>query len=471
MQSNRAERKWSDLLLPLSLFVPGLAAFAMLSVTSRKAWPAAATVATCLALVLGGAYWVLELPGFSMIRFPWTAVLVTMFFPAWGAAAGADLFLRAPDASARRRRALIAAVLCICAGLGVYYVIRIVAFLNGEKAQYQSLTSAVLALIGLAVIAASSLTLSRGAWGSRLFSLGAVVLVLAQLSAFPFKAISAPYERPGEHGEIKRLLGNRPPPAGRALSLHDLLHGYNLTDRIRSVLGIEESFLPWRFRQIRERVRLIQVLGYLDIPAVARMPGFLHAMDLEYLAVKPQESSLFEALGMRPVARDERAVLLYNPQRMGTAWVNYSVRRLPNDEAAFQHITSKDFDPHVEVVVTDRLKNTYPERSAHLATPPRALRRPSPTALEIDVDLPRPGVLVVSEAAYPGWSVTVNDEPAEWVRADFVLRGVELGRGSHRVRFEYRSPALRWGLALSIAGVALLVVAFGIGYARAPRRE
>jgi hypothetical protein len=471
MQGSKGERTFSDFLLPLSLLVPGLAAFTLLSVTSRKAWPAAATVATCLALVLGGAYWVLLLPGFSMIRFPYTAVLVTMFFPAWGAAAGADLFLRSPEASARRRRALIAAVLCVCAGLGVYYVFRIVALVNGEKSHYQSVTSVVLALVGLAVIAASALTLSRGAWGSRLFSLGAVVLVLAQFSVFPFNALTAPYERPGEHGEIKRLLGKRPPPAGRALSLHDLLHGYNLTDRMRSVLGIEESFLPWRFRQIREKVRLIQVLGYLEIAVVARMPGFLSAMDLEYIAVKPQEASLFEALGMVPVARDERAVLLHNPARMGTAWVNYGVRHLPDDEAAFQHVTGKDFDPHVEVIVTDRLKHSYPERAAHRATPPRALRRPTPTVLEIDVDLPRPGVLVVSEAAYPGWSVTVDDQPAEWVRADFVLRGVELGQGSHRVRFVYSSPALRWGIVLSLAGVALLLAAFGIGYARARRRE
>ncbi len=470
MQPKTAERTWLHFLLPLSLFVPGLVGFALLSVTSRKAWPAAATVATCLALVLGGGDWVRRLPGFSMIRFPYTAVLVTMFFPAWGAAAGVDLFLSSPEASARRRRWMTAGVVLGCAVMGVYYVIRIVGFLKGGEAQYQTLSSCVIALLGVLAMAGAALTLRRGALGRRLFYGGALLLLLAQMSAFPFNAAPAPYARPGEHGEIKRLLGTRPPPSGRALSLHDLLYGYNLTDRIRSVLGIEESFLPWRFRQIRERVRMIQVIGYLDMPVIASMPGFLHAMDLEYLAIKPQESGMFEALGLIPVARDERAVLLYNPARMGPAWVNYNVRHLPGDQAAFEHITSKAFDPHVEVVVTDRLKHTYAAGAAPPVTAARAVRRISPTVLEIDVELQRPGVLVVSEAAYPGWSATVNGKPTPWFRANFVLRGLELGAGSHRVRFVYTSPALRWGVLLSSLGVALLGVAFGLGYAQARRR-
>jgi hypothetical protein len=191
---------------------------------------------------------------------------------------------------------------------------------------------------------------------------------------------------------------------------------------------------------------------------------------MEYLAVKPEEQGLFADFGLIPVARDERAVLLSNPRRMGPAWVNYSVRHMPSDQAVFAHVTSKAFDPHVEVVVTDRLKHTYPERTAHVVTRARSVRRLSPTELEIDVDLPRPGVLVISEAAYPGWSATVNGKPTPWIRANFVLRGIELGPGSHRVRFVYRSPALRWGLVLSVIGVVLLAGAFGIGYARAARR-
>ncbi|HMJ16169.1 MAG TPA: YfhO family protein, partial [Polyangiaceae bacterium] len=471
MQREAAERSVSPALLLLHVFVPGISAFAWLSFGSRRAWPAAATIATCVFLIAGGGDLVRQLPGFSMIRFPFTAVLVAMFFPAWAAAAGADVFLRAGEGSARRKRVVIGIVIVGCLLAIVLYVSRGLALLDKSDSPFQTFSGSLLAVIGVGLILASAVLLARGAQPGGVFLAGALALVFSQLTAFPFKAHPAPFDRPGEHGEIRRLLGTRPAPEGRAFSLHDLLYGYNLTDRIRSVLGIEESFLPWRFRQIRERVRLIQVFGYMETPILATMPGFLNAMDLEYLAVKPQESSPFEALGLIPLARDEKAVLLYNPRRMGPAWVNYSVRRLPSEQAAFDHITSKAFDPHVEAVVSEPLNNSYPERAEHLASSARAVRRPSPTEMEIDVTLPRPGLLVVSEAAYPGWSASVNGKPATWVQANFVLRGIELPAGDHQVRFVYRSPALRQGLVLSSIGVALLALAFGIAYARRQRRE
>jgi uncharacterized membrane protein YfhO len=79
---------------------------------------------------------------------------------------------------------------------------------------------------------------------------------------------------------------------------------------------------------------------------------------------------------------------------------------------------------------------------------------PSPTRLEVDVELPRPGILVVSESYYPGWRARVDGAPAEILRADYLLRGVELDAGAHHVSFEYRPWSLRIGAVASLAGVA-----------------
>ncbi len=84
------------------------------------------------------------------------------------------------------------------------------------------------------------------------------------------------------------------------------------------------------------------------------------------------------------------------------------------------------------------------------------MRRPSPTELSIDVELQRPGVLVVSETAYPGWVATVDGKRQRWFRANYVLRGLELDAGRHQVRFVYRSRALRTGSWLSAAGGVIL---------------
>src|SRR5262249_18772725 len=59
--------------------------------------------------------------------------------------------------------------------------------------------------------------------------------------------------------------------------------------------------------------------------------------------------------------------------------------------------------------------------------------------LVIDTDDPLPGILMVSEVHYPGWSVTVDGAPARLLRADWTFRGVALSPGHHRVEMRYRS--------------------------------
>jgi uncharacterized membrane protein YfhO len=55
-----------------------------------------------------------------------------------------------------------------------------------------------------------------------------------------------------------------------------------------------------------------------------------------------------------------------------------------------------------------------------------------------------------------GWQATVDDRAVEIERADLLVRAVPVGPGRHTVRFRYRAPGLRLGLALSaVAWLAL----------------
>ena len=73
--------------------------------------------------------------------------------------------------------------------------------------------------------------------------------------------------------------------------------------------------------------------------------------------------------------------------------------------------------------------------------------------LVIEADAPAPGILVVSETWYPGWSVTVDGKPAPLLRADHALRGVALPAGHHAVEMRFRSRPTQLGLALAALGL------------------
>jgi len=71
---------------------------------------------------------------------------------------------------------------------------------------------------------------------------------------------------------------------------------------------------------------------------------------------------------------------------------------------------------------------------------------------------PVPALLLLADMTIPGWSVTVDGQTAELLRADLILRAVALPAGEHEIRFVYRDPAVRRGLLLSLLGVAVLLL-------------
>jgi hypothetical protein len=64
-----------------------------------------------------------------------------------------------------------------------------------------------------------------------------------------------------------------------------------------------------------------------------------------------------------------------------------------------------------------------------------------------------PALLVVSEAWFPGWHVTIDGRAASAVRADAVALGVVVPQGHHVVRFHYRPPGIRAGAGLMIVTI------------------
>jgi hypothetical protein len=76
--------------------------------------------------------------------------------------------------------------------------------------------------------------------------------------------------------------------------------------------------------------------------------------------------------------------------------------------------------------------------------------------IRIEVTTAQPGVVVLSEASYPGWRVTVNGKPANIIRLNYLFQGVEVDSGRQQIKFEYQPPFFR--LYLLISFLTLLII-------------
>ena len=75
----------------------------------------------------------------------------------------------------------------------------------------------------------------------------------------------------------------------------------------------------------------------------------------------------------------------------------------------------------------------------------------------ITVKATGPGILVVSEIAYPGWRVYVDGKRSDIEVTDEILRSVRINSGTHEVTFVYRPLSVYLGLLLFTIGVVLVL--------------
>jgi hypothetical protein len=82
---------------------------------------------------------------------------------------------------------------------------------------------------------------------------------------------------------------------------------------------------------------------------------------------------------------------------------------------------------------------------------PVSVRNFAPNRIRLAADLPRPGLVVLSEVYYPGWKAWVDGNPAPVLEANYLLRAVPVPAGKHEVVLRFRSRPVEAGFAITLA--------------------
>ena len=95
-----------------------------------------------------------------------------------------------------------------------------------------------------------------------------------------------------------------------------------------------------------------------------------------------------------------------------------------------------------------------------------------PNRLTYDVNSGKGGVLVFSEIYYPGWTATIDGEPAELGRVDYVLRAMNVKPGRHEVVLSFFPKSVNTTETIAyISYLTLFLVVIGAGYLEYRRRK
>jgi hypothetical protein len=147
-----------------------------------------------------------------------------------------------------------------------------------------------------------------------------------------------------------------------------------------------------------------------------------------------------------------------NPGALGNAWFVNQVEIVPNADEEMAALDN--FNPATKAIVDKRYadlieKNAYtPDSTDYIQ-----LERYSPNKLEYSYQLKNERVAIFSEIYYPkGWTAKVDGKELPIFRANYVLRGLELPAGEHKVTFTFHPKSYFVGNKISLASSILLLL-------------
>ncbi len=100
-----------------------------------------------------------------------------------------------------------------------------------------------------------------------------------------------------------------------------------------------------------------------------------------------------------------------------------------------------------------------------------SIARYEPQRVEIEADLRRPGLVVLSDALDPGWVLTIDGQSAPIWRTNRMMRGATVPAGRHTLVYEYRPEGMRRSVLTTLAGAGILVLLMLAGARGAARLD
>lgn len=154
----------------------------------------------------------------------------------------------------------------------------------------------------------------------------------------------------------------------------------------------------------------------------------------------------------RRLLRTWGATAFENEKALPRAWLVPRVRVLPAEDVRAAVTRGRlpagaAFEPRDAALVEEGTDLDFGARDPDAAV---ILARDEASRVTIETRSATPGFLVLTDAAYPGWTARVDGQPTPVVVTDFAFRGLPVPAGRHRVEFVFRPLSVAWGGAVSL---------------------
>ena len=154
---------------------------------------------------------------------------------------------------------------------------------------------------------------------------------------------------------------------------------------------------------------------------------------------------------------------IQNPYAQGNGWFVNKLTYV--DDANAEYAEVGKIDVRHEAVADKKFEAALGQAKANDSTAIVKLDKYEPNNLQYTVNSKNGGVVVFSEIYYPGWTATIDGQPAELGRVNYILRAVSVKPGKHTVVLDFHPTSISTTETIAYIAIVILLLAIaGAGY-------
>ena len=178
----------------------------------------------------------------------------------------------------------------------------------------------------------------------------------------------------------------------------------------------------------------------------------------EYEPLSPMDYPVLNMLNTKYfiLGKDKNGVL-ENPFRAGNAWFVEDLLFVNN---ANEEITKLgDINPLTTAVVNNEFKDKI-NSTSNVKPGNIDLIKYEPNQLTYKVNSETGGTALFSEIFYPGWKAQINGKDIPLIRANYILRGIDLPKGNYELQLSFKPTSLKVTETIAYIGLFSLLLLF-----------
>ena len=154
---------------------------------------------------------------------------------------------------------------------------------------------------------------------------------------------------------------------------------------------------------------------------------------------------------------------LQNIYAQGNGWFVDKINYVADANAEYAGVGK--IDVRHEAVADKKFESVLGKAQSNDSTAKVKLVKYEPNNLQYTIDSKKGGVVVFAEIYYPGWTATIDGQPAELGRVNYILRALNVKAGKHTVVLDFHPTSISTTETIAYIAIVILLLAIaGAGY-------